>query len=153
MARYRRFGEQSLVFRKVFIGPPVFKTNLDNDSDIDQSGCTALPTCRRHVVNGTHCVGVSVLTNRLRKTHSRGGHWINPVDYLPFLTSALRWHHWSDEAATCASSTEPSFTRPDPPCPHPLLLLQRCVDKKKMMRVEFLVCSTARGARMATPAL
>ncbi len=74
MARYRRFGEQILVFRKVFIGPPVFKTNLDNDSDLDQSGCTALPTCRRHVVNGTHCVGVSVLTNRLRKTHARGGH-------------------------------------------------------------------------------
>ena len=78
MARFRRFGEQILVFRKVFIGPPVFKTNLDNDSDIDQSGCTALPTCRRHVVNGTHCVGVSVLTNRLRKTHARGGHWPAP---------------------------------------------------------------------------
>ena len=75
MARFRRFGEQMFVFRKVFIGPPVFKTNFDNDSDIDQSGCTALPTCRRHVVNGTHCVGVSVLTNRLRKTHARGGHW------------------------------------------------------------------------------
>jgi hypothetical protein len=78
MARFRRFGQQILVFRKVFIGPPVFKTNLDNDLDIDQSGCTALPTCRRHVVNGTHCVGVSVLTNRLRKTHSRGGHWAHP---------------------------------------------------------------------------
>ena len=74
MARYRRFREQILVFRKVFIGPPVFKTKLDNDSDIDQSGCTALPTCRRHVVNGTHCVGVSVLTNRLREMHARGGH-------------------------------------------------------------------------------
>jgi hypothetical protein len=37
----------------LFIGPQVFKTKLDNDSDIDQSGCTALPaTCRRHVVNG-----------------------------------------------------------------------------------------------------
>ena len=73
MARFRRFGEQ-IVFRKVFIGPPVFKTNLDNDSDIDQSGCTALPTCHRHVVNGTHCVGVSVLTNWLREMHARGGH-------------------------------------------------------------------------------
>jgi hypothetical protein len=82
MARFRRFGQQILVFRKVFIGPPVFKTNLDNDSDIDQSGCTALPTCRRHVVNGTHCVGVSVLTNRLRKTHSRGGHWLPSYDSI-----------------------------------------------------------------------
>ena len=67
-------ANKMFVFRKVFIGPPVFKTKLDNDSDIDQSGCTALPTCRRHVVNGTHCVGVSVLTNRLRETHARGGH-------------------------------------------------------------------------------
>ncbi len=74
---------------------------------------------------------------------------INPVDYLPFLTSALRWHLWSDEAATCAPSTKPSFTRSDPPCPHPLLLLQRCVDKKQMLRVEIRVW----GARMATPAL
>ncbi len=74
MARFRRFGEQMLVFRKVYIGPLVFKTNLDNDSDIDQSGCTALPTYRRHVVIGTHCVGVSVLTNRLREMHARGGH-------------------------------------------------------------------------------
>ena len=78
MARIRRFGEQILVFRKVFIGPPVFKTNLDNDSDIDQSGCTALPTCRRHVVNGTHCVGVSVLTNQLREMHARGGNCAGP---------------------------------------------------------------------------
>ena len=49
---------------------------------------------------------------------------INPVDYLPFLTSALRWHHWSDEAATCAHSKKSSFTRSDPPCPHLLLLLR-----------------------------
>ncbi len=56
-----------------------FKTKLDNDSDIDQSGCTALPTCRLHVVNGTHCVGVSVLTNRLREMHARGGHWLRGV--------------------------------------------------------------------------
>ncbi len=75
---------------------------------------------------------------------------ISPVDYLPFLTCALRWHHWSDEAATCAPSTKPSFTRSDPPCPLPLLLLQRCVFKKKMPRVEIRVFSTARGARMAT---
>ena len=96
MARFRRFGEQILVFRKVFIGPPVFKTNLDNDSDIDQSGCTVLPTCRRHVVNGTHCVGVSVLTNRLRKTHSRGGHCMvqeenNGGFSWNWMTAARRW--------------------------------------------------------------
>ncbi len=59
-----------------------FKTKLENDSDIDQSGCTALPTCHRHVVNGTHCVGVSVLTNRLRETHARGGHWVKLHDSL-----------------------------------------------------------------------
>ncbi len=76
MARFRRFGEQMLVFREVFIGPQVFKTKLENDWDIDQSGCTELPTCRQHVVHGTHCVGVSVLTNRLRETHARGGHCI-----------------------------------------------------------------------------
>jgi hypothetical protein len=58
--------------------PASFETNLDNDSDIDQSGCTALPTCRRHVVNGTHCVGVSVLTNRLREMHALGGHCLTP---------------------------------------------------------------------------
>ncbi len=87
MARFRRFGEQMLVSREVFIGPPVFKTNLDNDSDIDQSGCTALPTCRRHVVNGTHCVGVSVLTNRLREMHARGGHCIHMwCMYLAYST-------------------------------------------------------------------
>jgi hypothetical protein len=54
-----------------------FKTKLDNESDIDQSGCTALPTCSRHVVNGTRCVGVSVLTNQLREMHARGGHCCN----------------------------------------------------------------------------
>jgi hypothetical protein len=75
MGRFRRFRNQISVSRMVFKGPQNFKTKLENDSDIDQSGCTALPTCRRHVVNGTHCVGVSVLTNRLRETHARGGHW------------------------------------------------------------------------------
>ncbi len=54
-------------------GMQVFKAKLANDSNIDQSGCTALTTCRRHVVNGTHCVGVSVLTKLLHKTHACGG--------------------------------------------------------------------------------
>ena len=64
---------------------------------------------------------------------------IDPADYLPFLTSALRWHHWRATLAW-AFSTKPSFTRSDSPCQHPLLLLQHCVDKKKLLRIEILAC-------------
>ncbi len=89
MARFRRFRERFCVSRMVFKGPQNFKTKLENDSDIDQSGCT----CRRHVVNGTHCVGLSVLTNRLRETHARGGHW----HYYFFSESHLSNHKFVDD--------------------------------------------------------
>jgi hypothetical protein len=65
---------------------------IENDSDIHQSGCTALPTCCRHVVNGTHCVGVSVLTNRLRERHARGGHWTGSgKSYVLVCTSTYQY--------------------------------------------------------------
>ncbi len=84
VARFRRFREQFCVSRMVFQGQQNFKIKLEYDSDIDQSGCTALPTCRRHVVNGTHGVGVSVLNNQLRDTHARHGHWLWVGDSLSF---------------------------------------------------------------------
>jgi hypothetical protein len=52
MARFLRFGEQMLVSRVVFIGLQVFKTKVENDSDITR---TSKPTRRRPVER----VGVS----------------------------------------------------------------------------------------------
>lgn len=37
MARFRRFVEQMSVFREVFIGPQVFKTNPETDSENTQT--------------------------------------------------------------------------------------------------------------------
>jgi hypothetical protein len=37
MARFLRFGEQILVSRVLFIGPQVFKTEVENDSDITRT--------------------------------------------------------------------------------------------------------------------
>ena len=52
MARILRFGEQMLVSRVVFIGPQVFKTKVENDSDITR---TSQPSRSRPV----ECVEVS----------------------------------------------------------------------------------------------
>ncbi len=74
MARIRRFGEQMLVFRVVFIGPQVFKNKPENDSDITR---TSQPTRSRPVV----CVGLITCLELARKTHARGGHChISPIN-------------------------------------------------------------------------
>ena len=67
MPRFWQFGEQEFVFRVVFIGPQVFKTKDANDSEGLGHGLL-VPAA------SGQCVGVSVLTNRLRQTHARGGH-------------------------------------------------------------------------------
>ena len=68
--RFWQFGEQEFVFRVVFIGPQVFKTKDANDSEGLGHGLLVpagqWSMCWR--------LGVSVLTNRLRQTHARGGH-------------------------------------------------------------------------------
>jgi hypothetical protein len=66
MARILQFGEQMLVSRLVFIGPQVFKTKVDNDSDI-----TSLLAAGPLNVWKSHS-----LLNWLRKTHARGGHCV-----------------------------------------------------------------------------
>ena len=59
MARFlrfgRNFGEQILVSLVVFIGPQVFKTKVENDSDITR---TSQPT-RSRPARPVECVEVS----------------------------------------------------------------------------------------------
>ncbi len=61
--RFWQFGEQQFGFRVVFIGPQVFKTKDANDSEGLGYGL---------LVSGNF-LPASVLTNRLRQTHTRGG--------------------------------------------------------------------------------
>jgi hypothetical protein len=67
MARFLRFGGQMLVSRVVFIGQQVFKTKVENDSDIHRPA--SLFTAGPLNVWAAHN-----LLNWLRKTHARGGH-------------------------------------------------------------------------------
>ncbi len=73
MARFLRFGEQILVCRVVFIGLQVFKTKVENDSDITR-------TSQLLAAGPLNVWKSHNLLNWLRKTHARGGHWLHLLD-------------------------------------------------------------------------